>query len=181
MAHRASRSLLILLVGTLMASCGGNAPSPAQPAPPDATSESSPEAIAPLVGRWEQTRECEDLVRAFVAAELARLAPPSCKGKHPQVHAHFFTETGQFGSLDKNGEQVDDGPYEIIDANTFRIGDATFSYRIVNDTLTLEPVITRAQRREAVASPKDFTTAFWMVAVAYEGTTWDRVPCEGWC
>jgi hypothetical protein len=121
-------------------------------------------------------------VRAFEAAALESIAPPSCKGKHPQVHAHFFTESGQFGSLDKNAQQVDDGTYEIIDGHTFRIGDSTFRYTITaDDTLTLEPVITREQRREALASRKDFTTASWMVSVAYEGTTWNRVPCEGWC
>ena len=99
------------------------------------------------------------------------------------MHAHFFTESGEFGSLDKNGQPVDDGTYEVIDADTFRIGDSAFRYSIMDDdTLTLEPVITRAQRKEALAaSPMDFTTALWMVSVAYEGTTWNRVPCEGWC
>lgn len=185
MAHRALRTLLTLIVATVVASCGWDTPtsqSSPQASPADAASETSPEAVAPLVGRWEQTRECEDLVRAFEAAELESVAPPSCKGKHPQVHAHFFTESGQFGSLDKNAQPVDDGTYEIIDGHTFRIGDSTFRYTITgNDTLTLEPVITREQRREALASPKDFTTASWMVSVAYEGTTWNRVPCEGWC
>lgn len=135
-----------------MASCGGDTPtSPSSPqaSPPDAASETSPEAVAPLVGRWEQTRECEDLVRAFEAAALESIAPPSCKGKHPQVHAHFFTESGQFGSLGKNAQQ--DGTYKIIDGHTFRIGDSTFRYTITgNDTLTLEPVSTREQRREAL-------------------------------
>lgn len=51
----------------------------------------------------------------------------------------------------------------------------------LNETLTLEPVLTREQRREALALPKDFTTGSWMVSVAYERTTWNRVPCEGWC
>jgi hypothetical protein len=178
MAYLALRAVMSLILATVVASCGGSTPTP----------ESSPQAaptasaVASLVGRWEQTRECEDLVRAFEAADLEAIAPPSCKGKHPQVHAHFFTESGQFGSLDKNGQPVDDGTYEIIDADTFRIGDSTFRYTITGDeTLTLEPVITRKQRREALASPKDFTTAFWMVSVAYEGTTWNRVPCEGWC
>lgn len=185
MARRALQPLLALIVATVVASCGGGtptSPSSPQPSPTDAASETSPEAVVPLVGRWEQTRECKDLVRAFEAADLGAIAPPSCRGKHPQVHAHFFTESGQFGSLDKNAQPVDDGTYEIIDRHTFRIGDSTFRYTITgNDTLTLQPVITREQRREALASAKDFTTASWMVSVAYEGTTWNRVPCEGWC
>jgi hypothetical protein len=178
MAHLVLRAVMSLTVITVVASCGGSTPTP-QSSPQAAPTG---EAVAPLVGRWEQTRECEDLVRAFEAAELESIAPPSCKGKHPQVHAHFFTESGQFGSLDKNAQQVDDGTYEITDGHTFRIGDSTFRYTITgHDTLTLEPVITREQRREALASPKDFTTGSWMVSVAYEGTTWNRVPCEGWC
>jgi hypothetical protein len=177
--------LLTLVVATVMASCGGDTSTPRsspQAAPTGAASGSSPEAVASLVGRWEQTRECGDLVHAFQAADLGAIAPASCKGKHPQVHAHFFTESGQFGSLDKNAQQVDDGTYEITGGHTFRIGDSTFRYTITgNDTLTLEPVITPEQRREALASPKDFTTGSWMVSVAYEGTTWNRVPCDGWC
>ena len=107
MAHRVLRTLLTLTVATVMASCGEDTPtsSPSPQASPAGATETSPEAVTPLVGRWEQTHYCEDLVRAFDAAGLAAAAP-SCEGKHPQLHFHFFTEGGQFGSLDKNGQQV---------------------------------------------------------------------------
>lgn len=184
MVGRALRTLEILIVAAIVVSCGEDAASPQTSGslPPQASpTASSSEAAAPLVGRWEQTHHCEDLVRAFDTAGFAAAAP-SCEGKHPQLHFHFFTEGGLFGSLDKNGQQVDDGTYEIIDAHTFTIGNSTFRYTVTGgDTLTLEPVITRAQRRETLASPQDFTTGSWMVSVAYEGTTWKRVPCEGWC
>jgi len=183
MAHRVLRTLLTLIVATVVASCGEDTPtsSSSPQASPAGAAETSSEAVAPLVGRWEQTHHCEDLVRAFDAAGLAAAAP-SCEGKHPQLHFHFFTEAGQFGSLDKNEQQVDDGTYEIIDAHTFTIGDSTFRYTVTGrDTLTLEPAITLTQRRETLASPQDFTTGSWMVSVAYEGTTWKRVPCESWC
>lgn len=35
----------------------------------------------------------------------------------PQLHSHFFTPTGSFGSLDQFQNQVDDGTYVIVDSN----------------------------------------------------------------
>jgi hypothetical protein len=93
----------------------------------------------------------------------------------------FFTASGVFGSLDQFQNQVDDGTYVIVDSNTFMIGDATFDYRIDGGNLALTPVITDKQRREALRNPWDFSTAGWMVAVTYPGTTWNRVACQGWC
>jgi hypothetical protein len=40
---------------------------------------------------------------------------------------------GTFGSLDWNGDQVDDGVYEIVDDRTFTIGDATFHFEVQGD------------------------------------------------
>lgn len=36
----------------------------------------------------------------------------------PEEHSHFFTADGEFGSLDAEGAQVDDGRYELVDADT---------------------------------------------------------------
>jgi hypothetical protein len=102
-----------------------------------------------------------------------QLADPSnpCEGSVPREHSHFFTEDGSFGSRDWNGEQVDDGTYEIIDDNTFVISkefpDVTFNYRIQGDTIMFDPVIPDC-------SPGCFE-AQWSVAVAYPGKTWERV------
>jgi len=38
-----------------------------------------------------------------------------CKGAVPRRHAHFFTKSGAFGSLDWRGRRVDDGMYRVID------------------------------------------------------------------
>jgi hypothetical protein len=81
-------------------------------------------------------------------------------------HSPFFDELGNFGSLGQHGEQVDDGPYKIVDDDTMRIGSSTFHYDVTGDTLTLDPVITPAKRKEALAKPGDFSEAVWMVAVA---------------
>lgn len=48
------------------------------------------------------------------------LADPThpCKGAIPRRHSHFVTSDGQFGSRDENGNQVDEGTFDIIDVNT---------------------------------------------------------------
>jgi hypothetical protein len=54
-----------------------------------------------------------------------------CAGARPaEEHSHFFTEDGQFGSYDAQGEQVDSGDYVIVDAGTlsFRSHSAEFGY-----------------------------------------------------
>jgi hypothetical protein len=96
-------------------------------------------------------------------------------------HSHFFDEFGNFGSIDAKNNQVDDDPYTIVNAHTMRIGKSTFRYDLNGDTLMLDPVITKADRMEAIANPGKFTIASWMVAVAFPGTAWHRVACNGWC
>lgn len=164
-----------------------------------------------LVGRWERVTTCQELVGNLEKAGLALLAPYAwlgatsstgessfapgspeptlghpCTGALARTHAHFFDESGQFGSLDWLGGQVDDGSYQIIDGNTFSIGSVAFHYRIVNgDTLTLSPVLTKVMLRQARGArrgnPVEFSAAGWAVSVAFAGYTWKRVPCEGWC
>ena len=108
-----------------------------------------------------------------------------CEGAVPRGHSHFFTETGQFGSLDYNNQQVDDGTFEIVDDNTVFIGDgpSEFKYLITEDgqTLRLDPVIPASDKRQALAHPLEFSGAGWSVAVAFPGYTWERVDCDGWC
>jgi hypothetical protein len=116
-----------------------------------------------------------------------------CTGALDRTHSHFFGESGRFGSLDWLGDQVDDGTYRILDgqdrlrgravrAETVSIGDVVFHYRIAGgDTLTLAPVLTGPILRAARAHPARFSRAGWAVSVAYQGYTWKRVPCDGWC
>jgi hypothetical protein len=97
------------------------------------------------------------------------------------VHYHFFDAAGSFGSLNQNEEPVDDGAYTILDSDTFKIGHSKFRYAVRGDTLTIDPMITAAQREEAIARPGEFTDAVWMAAVAVPGTTWTRIDCGYWC
>ena len=152
---------------------------------PAAATSSAARANA-LVGRWERVTTCQELVSALTKAGLRTTAPAMlagnglvtgtprqlarkaniCKDAVPRRHSHFFTAMGQFGSIDYNGKQVDDG---------------TFHFRISGRELRLEPVISAAARRKALAQPLQFSTAGWQVAVAFPGHAWKRVPCAGWC
>ena len=161
-------------------------------------------AAAPLVGRWEQSARvhtCQNYVRGMAYEHLlgaVDAAPLSHGETWEQVaadfcnpnpseedfnisHSHFFDRYGDFGSVDAQNNQVDNGTYTIVNDHTMRIGKSTFHYDVSGDSLTLDPVITKAERREALAKPGQFTDAIWMVAVAFPGTAWHRVDCEGWC
>jgi hypothetical protein len=113
---------------------------------------------------------------AFVpgVTDPSQIADPAhpCKGAVPREHSHFFTEDGRFGSLDWNGEQVDDGTYEITDDGTLVISKefpepVTFHFEIQGDTVVFDPVVPDC-------APRCFEAA-WSVAVAYPGNTWERV------
>jgi hypothetical protein len=201
------RSAALAVAIGMLTACGG--PPEASPTSGETTSLQTARTAAttseasPLVGLWMQVHTCEQLVAGLEDAGLWDLAPATvgdffpdatpeelaakddlCSGARPQRHFHFFTEAGQFGSLDQHRQQVDDGPYSV-DGVTLHIGDetwgGTWTFEISGSQLTLTPVIDEEQIEAALADPFGFSTAGWMVAVAYPGTTWKRVACQGWC
>ena len=205
------RPLLVVLVAiaTVSASCSSETDA-GQRTPDKSQAESpspSPTPVAPLVGRWERLTTCQEMVEILKDAGLGKLAPVAlagnglvpgsakklatksdiCRGDTPRLHSHFFTSGGQFGSVDWNNQQVDDGPYQIVDADTVHIGDpgfgAEFQYQIDDDgtILMLGPVISAAAKREALAHPNEFSEATWSVTVAFAGHPWSRVDCLAWC
>jgi hypothetical protein len=154
---------------------------------------------------WERETTCEDMVAAYKSEGMEELAPTAlagnglvpgsaeelaqkgdlCDSAKTRLHAHFFSEDGSFGSLDWNGEQVDDGIYEIIDDDTVRIGPpgegADFHFTVEGDTLTLDPVISADAKRDALKDPLEFSPTLWSVSVAFGGLPWQRGDCGGWC
>jgi hypothetical protein len=195
---------LVVAIGVL-AACGGESGAPppigatASASSDTAQTEATTSEASPLVGLWMQLQTCEQLAAGLEGAGLSELAPATvgnyfpdatpeelaakedvCSGARPQRHFHFFTEAGQFGSLDQHRQQVDDGPY-TVEGDTLHIGDGTWTFEISGNQLTLTPVIDDEQIEEALADPFEFSPAGWMVAVAYPGTTWKRVACQGWC
>lgn len=55
---------------------------------------------------------------------------PCAGAQGPLEHSHWFTETGEFGSHDHAGEEVDGGDYSLVDADTlsFPSHSAEFGY-----------------------------------------------------
>jgi hypothetical protein len=149
--------------------------------------------VAPLVGTWRRTTTCAELVSALTKAGFpqamvldgvagngflpgttsgGQIADPTtpCAGAVPRKHSHFFKKGGAFGSLDWNGQQVDDGTYRITRPGTVVIfkefPKVTFRYAIRGRSIEFTPVV-----------PKGCTAfrCMWAIAVAYPGKTWQRV------
>jgi len=186
------RVALAMVPVLVMFGCGysGEPATTPQTAGPSMT----PTRSSSLVGEWQRVNKCEELVQALNQAGLKKAIPEMvagselvpgvvndpdqladkshpCKGAVPRIHSHFFTESGQFGSRNHKREQVDEGPYRVVDDNTVLIGDpgVTFHYKITNDdTLMLDPVLPDC------ASHGCFE-AGWSVSVAYPGRTWKRI------
>jgi hypothetical protein len=166
-----------------------------------ASSDASTLRRSPLVGRWSLVRTCPELIAALQKAGLSATAPAAvgdyfpnstpqelatkpdiCSGASPLPHSHFFTKRGTFGSVDQNGQQVDNGHYRILSHHRLRINNGKFHYRIISgDRLQLAPIITDAMRSQALAAPLNFSVAVWEVTVSYTGQTWKRVRCGTWC
>jgi hypothetical protein len=205
-----ARVALVFAVAILAVGCGASSSTDsASPTSSGPVASPTSTPAAGLVGRWERATTCQELVRELDKAGLGPLtayawlgqtsstgqgsfAPGSpkptrahpCTGAVPRVHSHFFTQSGQFGSLDWLGGQVDEDSYRIVNDNTVRIGSpgVAFHYRILHgNTLMLTPVLTKAMVREALADPKEFSAAGWAVSVAYAGHPWKHVPCQSWC
>jgi hypothetical protein len=208
---KASLALLFAVTTVTVGCSSSSSTGPSSGTSPSAVASPASTPVAGLVGRWERVVTCQELVSELGKAGLGPLAPYAwlgqtsstdqssfasgspkptkahpCTGALKREHSHFFGQSGQFGSLDWLGGQVDDSPYRIINHNTVHIGSppagATFHYRILHgDTLMLSPVLTKAMIRKALAHPQKFGAAGWAVSVAYAGYSWKRVPCQSWC
>ena len=171
-------------------------PSAVSTAAPFANSSPAPTAAASprpaLVGQWELDRTCQAIVAALTKAGHPELieggvgelvqgningeVPSDWDSKHPcakalppTAHSHTLWPNGKFNSYDENGNQVDDGPWAIVDAHTFTIGKSTFSYSIVGDALMFEPIV------PAVCSGQCHDDLGWMYSVSFPGSAWHRV------
>ena len=187
--------LTLLALALSLVACGPSDQGPGNaaggtPASSPSASSASASAAASLVGQWRRVQRCSELERVLAKAGLRAALPEfvagdawipdvtsvdqirdpahPCKGSVARKHSHFFTEAGQFGSLDAQGQQVHEDPYRLVGDDTVVIGGVTFHYRITGgDTLGLTPVLPKC-------APK-CSKAGWSVAVAYPGYTWHRV------
>jgi hypothetical protein len=144
-----------------------------------------------IIGTWKRDATCGDRVKALTDAGMGKFAIESaagdglipgvtdadqvkdpshpCRGAKPVEHSHFFTDEGQFGSLDDTGQQVDDGSYRLVGKDSVVISKVTFHYTVTGDTLTLDPVLPECAKSGCF-------DAQWAVAVSYNGLPWQRVP-----
>jgi hypothetical protein len=185
--------VVLVLVGGGCASDEG-APSGTGENPKKSPASEEPAPVAPLVGQWKRVTRCGEFVANLKQAGLGDLVPQSlsgnglvsgspaklakkpdiCAGARPRVHSHFFSQYGEFGSLNWNEQPVDDGSYKIINDHTFVLGGhLTFHYRIHGDAIMFDPVIPRN-----CSSKKCRGEAAYMVAVAFPGEKWKRVKCK---
>jgi hypothetical protein len=166
--------LALLVTGLALASCAAATESSSLPAAGTAAaspsqSSAAASAVPPvLIGTWTRTQGCEGQLAAFVEAGLIPsyadwitgnwVGDPAevdvdpddlCAGARPdEEHSHFFTEDGRFGSYDAAGEQVDDGDFAVVDADTLSFpshsaefgydGDILVTYAVSGDSATFE-------------------------------------------
>lgn len=160
---------------------------------PGRATAASQSAQPPLVGTWRRTTTCDELVAALTNAGIPKsrilegvagngfipgvmtpdqIADPAtpCTGAVPRVHSHFFRKNGAFGSLDWNGETVDDGTYRIVRPGTVVIfkefPKVTFRYRIRGKMIAFTPLVPQGC--------SSFRCA-WAISVAYPGKSWRLV------
>ncbi|MGN6171080.1 MAG: hypothetical protein ACTHQQ_23350 [Solirubrobacteraceae bacterium] len=193
MRTRIYKGALVALLGVVVASIALTV-SPAG-------ARSSATASSSIVGQWETVKTCRGDVISARLAGLKPIAPAIvgdffpgktpqqlarktdlCSGAKPQLHSHFFTRNGAFGSLDQNGQQVDNGTYRVLSDHIIRITSqglpsVRFRYRIALGQLTLVPMLSKKVKRETLAHPLNFNAAVWSVAMSYLGHHWQRVPC----
>lgn len=102
-----------------------------------------------------------------------------CAGaRAAEVHSHYFTEDGEFGSYDADGEQVDGGDYALLDSDTVSFpshaeefaysGDILVDYAVTDDSATFE-----------VQLPADCTGTCldahaWAISAFFGTTPWSR-------
>ena len=146
---------------------------------------------ASLVGTWTRTTTCSELATALRNAGLGtrvaemvvgngfipnvrsvdELADPAkpCAGAVSRAHSHFFLRNGEFGSLDWNGDRVDDGRYRITKPGIVTVykefPKVSFRYHIRGSEVGFTPLIPRGCATFRCA---------WAISVAYPGKTWRR-------
>ena len=87
----------------------------------------------------------------------------------PPKALDFFLKNGEFGSLDWNGDPVDDGRYRVSKPGTVTIfkefPNVTFRYKVRGRQLSLTPLVPKGCQTFRCA---------WAISVAYPGKTWKR-------
>lgn len=166
-------------------------PTPAPSSSSVPTARPTPTAPPALVGNWLGMHNCERIVEVLNAAGMPEQAllnaaesgtiprvssiedirdpEEPCVGATDMPHWHFFTADGEFGSLDMNRQQVDDGTWSIVDADTFAINGTRFNFEVEGDKLRMQPETVGTCPINGAWCPEA-----WKLMVAMPGMTWTR-------
>jgi hypothetical protein len=130
-----------------------SASAPGQTAATSPAAGSPTSSSSPIIGEWVRTASCDEALAAFVQAGLTDQVPDwvignyvgegasaapgkECANAKAAVpHSHFFTAEGRFGSRDENGQDVDDGDYQVVDADTMSFPSAARDFGYSGDVL----------------------------------------------
>ena len=203
------RRALIAFLLLVAAACGSQDGSASAP-PTGARTSRSPSAasppLPPLVGQWTLNLTCKALVTALREAHAADLIPrtvgefvpttssgelpsdwdprhPCAHARPPTEHSHTFWADGTFNSYDQDGQQVDEGTYQVVDDHTFVFPPGlTMTYVVQEHGLQLdvvppkdctdEHVVTHYEDGQPVTCRELLA---WAYSVAFPGQTWTRV------
>jgi hypothetical protein len=146
-----------------------------------------------IVGQWERTPTCQELVGALTQAGLREFVAESVGGsallttpenvppkdpEHPcadaagPVHrSSAFWLDGTYNAYNPDGGVFDDGEYEIVDGNTILFaGRHVVDYRIDGDTIVFAFSPPNSCTSDACRGGTAYVIGFF-----YPGMTWERV------
>jgi hypothetical protein len=178
------------LLAVSLAACAGAAPT-GLGASAEVSDAASSAAAGALTGTWTGVHHCADIIDILTTAGFQDSIPDTivgngllpgiddpidivdldhpCAGAIDVAHAHVFADDGTFASFDAADQPVDDGTYEVVDEDTVRIGEASFSYVIDGDELYLTPDMDA----DPALRPCDVDWQ-WATMVALPGQAWHR-------
>lgn len=198
------RVIGLLAAGLVLASCAGATGSSALPAASTAaaspsnvipTEPSESEVAADLVGTWTRTQDCEGMLAAFEAAGIVESESGWIVGnwvpegtqpdpndlcaeaKPAEEHSHFFTADGQFGSLDAEGNQVDDNQYAVADEDTIAFPGSGFHYFqdvLVDYAVSGDEATFKVQWPSGECADECLEAHAWALSAFYAGDPWLR-------
>ena len=148
-----------------------------------------------LVGYWQKTNTCAELLQALKKAGLVQYAPqaiggsglihgpmnqpppdpthPCAKATAPKKHSHLFSADGRFASFDEHGMQVDDNTYTLKNSRTFAMGNGVVvHFRVRSGRIRFSPVIDRHHPCSGHCRVGDLA---WAVSAFYPGAPFRSV------
>ena len=102
-----------------------------------------------------------------------------CADARPaEEHSHFFTESGQFGSLDAAGDQVDSGDYAVVDGDTLSFASHSTEFGYDGDIL-VDYAVSGDSATFTVDVPSDCDSRCleahaWAISAFFGPTPWTR-------